>query len=163
MVGGISTLGKTFILTDETGLELVGVVTDKEVVFTANAETDVREGVVVATAEGIVTGGKVIPAYHTTHGARVIAPKGQISVQIADQNCYDYTVLHGMVCTYNTNLTNSVATEQVVLYDQVFPVQSTVAVSNVTKNHETKSIVLGLSNDTTKPKIFRYITYKEIY
>lgn len=161
MVGGAAPM-KTLILMDEAGNELTGVVVDKEVVFTANAETDIREGTIAATSEGIVTGRKVIPAYHTSHGAKVVAPKGQFTVQLSKQDCYDYTVLHGMICSYNTNLQNSVAVEQVVLYDEVFAVQSTEAIAAVTKNHNTKNIVLGITNDTNKPRIFRYITYKEI-
>lgn len=162
MIGSYSQIGKTFTLVDEAGTEFVGVVTDKEVLLTANAEKDIREGTVAVTDDGIVTGSKVIPSYHTAHGARIIAPNAQFSVQISDLDRYDYTVLHGFVCSYNTTLLNSVFTEQVVFYDTVYPVQSTEAVSTVTKDSETKSIVLGMSNVSTRPKIFRYITYKEI-
>lgn len=162
MIGSYSQLGKTFILTDESGNEYTGVVTDKEVIFDAT-DNDVRENVVYASDGGVSIGTKVIPSYHTYHGARIIAAGRQFSVQLQDMDAYDYTVLHGMICTYNTTLLNSTSVEKIVLYDEVFPVQSTEAIASVTKDAETQSIVLGITNDTTKPQIFRYITYKEIY
>lgn len=163
MIGSYSQIGKTFTLVDEAGAEFVGVVTDKEVLLTANAEKDIREGTVAVTDEGIVTGNKVIPSYHTAHGARIITKNANFSVKIADLDRYDYTALHGIICSYNTTLTNSVSAEKVVLYDAVYPVQSTDAISTVIKDDETKSIVLGITNDTTQMKVFRYMTYKEIY
>ena len=162
MIGSYSQLGKTFIITDESGVEYVGVVTDKEVIFDAT-DNDVREGSVYASDEGVSTGTKVIPSYHTAHGARIITENANFSVKIADLDRYDYTALHGIICSYNTTLTNSVSAEKVVLYDAVYPVQSTEAISTVVKDDETKSIVLGITNDTTQMKVFRYMTYKEIY
>lgn len=162
MIGSYSQIGKTFILTDESGAEYTGVVTDQEVIFDAT-DNDVREGSVYASDAGVSTGTKVIPSYHTAHGARIITKNANFSVKIEDLNRYDYTALHGIICSYNTTLTNSVAAEKVVLYDAVYPVQSTDAISTVVKDDETKSIVLGITNDTTQMKVFRYMTYKEIY
>lgn len=52
--GGFS-FPKTFILTDENGTELTGVVVDSQVLFTATP-LDVREGKVFAGDEGVKTG-----------------------------------------------------------------------------------------------------------
>ena len=55
MVGSYSSMGKTFIIEDENGNELVGVVVDSEVVFTAT-DSDVRQGKVYASDEGVSVG-----------------------------------------------------------------------------------------------------------
>jgi len=55
MVGAYSAIGKTFILVDENGTELTGVVVDKEIIFTAT-DNDVRSGKVYASSDGVSTG-----------------------------------------------------------------------------------------------------------
>ena len=55
MVGSYSSMGKTMIIVDENGNELVGVVVDSEVIFTA-VDTDVRKGKVYASDEGVSVG-----------------------------------------------------------------------------------------------------------
>lgn len=54
MIGGTAPL-KTVTLVDENGNEVVGVVTESEVVFTA-VDSDVRKGKVYASDHGISTG-----------------------------------------------------------------------------------------------------------
>ena len=54
-VGSYSQLGKTIILEDENGNEVVGVVVGSEVIFTA-VDSDVRKGKVYASNDGISTG-----------------------------------------------------------------------------------------------------------
>lgn len=46
---------KTFVLVDENGNELTGIVVGEEVIFTATA-SDIVAGKTAATAEGVVTG-----------------------------------------------------------------------------------------------------------
>ena len=55
MVGSYSSLGKTFILQDEDGNEIAGVVVDSEVIFTAT-DSDVRAGKVYASNDGVSIG-----------------------------------------------------------------------------------------------------------
>lgn len=55
MVGSYSSLGKTFILQDEDGNEITGVVVDSEVIFTAT-DADVRAGKVYASNDGVSVG-----------------------------------------------------------------------------------------------------------
>lgn len=55
MVGCYSQLGKTFILVDDDGNEVMGVLTAKEEILTAIDE-DVRRGKVYASDEGVSVG-----------------------------------------------------------------------------------------------------------
>lgn len=55
MVGSYSQIGKTFVLVDENGNEITGVIVDKEVIFTAT-DNDVREGKVYASNDGVSIG-----------------------------------------------------------------------------------------------------------
>jgi hypothetical protein len=55
MVGCYSMLGKTIIIENENGEELMGVVVDQEVVSTAT-DADVRKGKVYASNNGISVG-----------------------------------------------------------------------------------------------------------
>ena len=55
LVGGITAYGKTFVLVDEDGNEIVGAVVDEITIFDATAE-DIKIGKVAATDSGIVTG-----------------------------------------------------------------------------------------------------------
>lgn len=55
VVGGGSGFGKTFLLEDENGNQLTGIVVDELTVFTATAE-DIKLGKVAGTDSGVVTG-----------------------------------------------------------------------------------------------------------
>ena len=55
MVGAYGATGKTFILVDEDGNELTGVVVDKVELFTAT-DNDVRSGKVYASNDGVSVG-----------------------------------------------------------------------------------------------------------
>ena len=55
MVGAYSSIGKTFTLVDKDGNEIVGVIVDKEVIFTAT-DADVVKGKVYASEDGVSVG-----------------------------------------------------------------------------------------------------------
>ena len=55
MVGCYSPIGKTFIIEDENGNEITGIVVDQETVFTATA-ADIVKGKVAGTDDGVVVG-----------------------------------------------------------------------------------------------------------
>ena len=55
MVGCYSPMGKTFILVDDKGRELTGVVVEQETIFTA-VDSDVMQGKVYASDHGVSTG-----------------------------------------------------------------------------------------------------------
>ena len=160
-VGSYSQIGKTFIISDENGVEIAGVVTDKEVIFTANPERDIREGTVAATDDGIVTGSKRIPSYETKRSSRLIRPGMSFSIPLSDGDEYNYTQFQCVIAKRNTSTTDSVEVDKVGIYDVVYPTNSTVALSNITKNDNDKSIDLNIINDTENMYYIHYFTFKE--
>lgn len=161
MVGGAG-LAQSYILEDSEGKQLTAVMVDKDTMFDAT-ENDIREGKVAATEKGVVTGQKVIPAYHTTQGFVEIPSGSRFEItSLIDLNAYDYTKLQVVICEFNTSLSDSVSTNKVVINDNVYQVQSTDSISTVIKNSDEKSIDLGITNETGKLQIIRYFTYKEI-
>lgn len=159
MVGSYSQIGKTFVIQDENGNEITGVVVDQETVFTAG-DNDVREGMVYASDVGVSTGTKKIPSYNTTEGRKVITNGSKFVIPIPD---YDYTRLQAIICSYNTSLDDSVSTEKVVINDNVYDVQSTTSLSVVVKDSVNSGIDLGITNTSGNVCLIRYFTYKEIY
>lgn len=151
----------TFVLVDKDGNEYPAVYIDSDVVITAGAN-DIRKGYTAITADGVVEGTKVIPAYHTTEGCRVIPSGSAFSLKILNGR-YAYTKLQALLCPFNNSTADSVATDRVVIGDKVYPVNSTEAIAEVITDPQTESIVLGLINDSDNPYIVRYFTYKEEY
>ena len=153
---------KTIILEDEDGNRVIAVLVDEEVDFTATAN-DIREGKVAATDDGVTIGKKFIPSYETIQGVKLI-PSGRamtITGLVTHDN-YDYTKLQAIICQYNTNTANSMSSEMVVINDNVYEVQSVDSISVITKNHDNKTIDLGVTNNFGKLCVIRYITYKEV-
>lgn len=153
---------KTVMLVDENENEIaMGVVVGQETIFTAT-DNDVRVGSVYASDNGVSTGTKVIPSYHTTEGTKLIAAGSQMSFVLSTEDAYDYTKLQAIICIYNSSISNSVAAEKVVINDNVYSANSTTVLSTISKDSSTKSINLGITNTGSTPCIIRYITYKEI-
>lgn len=156
---GHDTPHDTYILCDSEGNEVVATFVDQETVFTATAN-DIREGKVAASEDGVVTGTKVIPSYHTTEGIQII-PAGQVLyVRIRD---YEYTKFQAIVCPLNTSMANSVSAEKVVIENYIYNPCSTISLSSVNKNEATGTIDLGITNEFGKPCLIRFFSYKEIY
>ena len=160
LVGSYSQIGKTFIIEDSDGNEITAVVVDQETVFTAT-DNDVREGYVYAGDSGVSVGSKNIPAYITTQESALIFPGENFSIVLEYHNKYDYTQLQGIIAKFNTSFWDSVATDKIVLNNNVYAVNSTDIVANVTKNDITKSIDFNIVNDTDEIYIIHYFTYKE--
>ena len=55
VVGGYPAFGKTFLLEDENGQQLTGIVVDELTIFTATAD-DIKLGKTAGTDSGVVTG-----------------------------------------------------------------------------------------------------------
>ena len=163
MIGGYPVSPKTCVFRDEDGNEIHAVLVDSEKVFTATVN-DVREGKTFATGAGVKTGKKVIPAYHTSQGFRIITAGSSINIPNIDPtiDSYDYTKLQAIVCGFNTNVSDSVAAEHVCIDDSVYPVQSTESASAITKDHDAKIIEFGMTNESENMKIIRYFMYKEV-
>jgi hypothetical protein len=159
-VGGGDDDTNTYILVDENGYEVPAVLVDEPVMLTASAATDIRKGMTAVTDEGVVTGEKDIPAYHTTEGSKVITNGSRLIIPILD---YNYTKLQAIVCSFNTTLSNSVSANKVAINGSVYPVKSTVAESTVSVDETNQRIDLGSTNDSGSPVIIKYFSYKEIY
>jgi hypothetical protein len=163
MVGSYSQMGKTFIITDESGAEITGVIVGQEVLFDAT-DNDVREGKTYASDIGVSTGTKFIPSYVTSEGYVLITNGNQFVIKmLAEDDKYDFTKLQLIICPYNSSIEKSVAAEKIGINEGVYAVNSTELLATVTKDNETKTINLGLTNDSGKPYVLRYFTYKEIY
>lgn len=159
MVGGAG-LAQTYILEDDNGNEIVGVVSDEEVVLDAT-ENDVREGKTFASDLGVKTGEKEIPAYHTTEGVEFVPIGSDFEIVIQTANRYDFTKLQAIICAFNTSLSDSVFTDKVSINGEVYGVGSTESLATVTVDHDRKAIKLGITNNGTVPYVIRYFTYKE--
>lgn len=159
MIGGIPSL-KTLKLVDSNGAELIGVVVDQETVFTADASSDIRQGKVAATDAGVVTGSAIIPNYYMSTGYRLIEDGSAFVLPIDD---YDYTKLQAIICSFNTSMIDSVSAEQIVVEDQVFSVQSTEAISSISKDMQDSLINFGVTNTSGKSYLIRYFMYRELY
>jgi hypothetical protein len=160
MVGGTAPI-KTVKIVDENGNEILGVVTESEVVFTAT-DNDVRTGAVYASDNGISTGVNDIPAYHTSEGKRLITAGSKFVIPLPKNKQYDYTALQVMICIYNTNISNSYAVDRVGIENNMFATESTEVIATITKDVDNQQINLGITNDTQNKFILRYFTYKEI-
>lgn len=150
---------QTYILVDEDGNEMAAVLVDEEVTLTATAN-DIRAGTTAVTGAGVITGEKEIPSYHTYDGMRLVTNNSRFTISHVD---YDYTKLQSIICTWNTNQSNSVAAINVAIEDAVYKVNSNVVVSSITKDDANARIDLGFTNETGGMCILRYIMYKEIY
>ena len=66
-----------------------------------------------------------------------------------------------MISKFDTSVKNSVAVDRVVIDDFVYAVNSTNALSSVTKNQETKTVNLNITNETSDTFLLRYFTFRE--
>lgn len=158
-ISAIDTQAKTYILVDEDGNEIPAVLVDEPVEITATAN-DIRLGTTAVTNDGVTTGTKEIPSYHTSFGWKIVTAGSKCIITIPD---YDYTKLQVVLCLFNSSMSDSVAVEKVVIDNKVYPVRSTENESVVTVDTANERIDLGIVNDSGKPYILRYSSYKEIY
>lgn len=151
--------GSTYILVDSDGNEVVATLVDEATVFDATAN-DIRLGKVAATESGVTTGTKDIPAYHTTEGVEKIPVGSALTIPMFSDKC-QYTKLQALICTFNTIVSDSVATEKVSIDGKVYNIGSTTVLSEVSVDSVNQSINLSLMNDSDHPVVIRYFTYKE--
>lgn len=152
--------GDVFILVDEAGNEATAVYVEEATVFDATAN-DIRSGKTAATESGVTLGTKDIPAYHLVEGYTAV-PNGE-AFKFSAGSKYDYTSLQAILCPFSGSMANSVAADKVVIGDKVYAVNSTEPIATVTKDSETQTIDLGISNDSGSPYVLRYFGYKEEY
>ncbi len=140
--------------------EIMAVVVDEETIFDADVN-DVRAGKVFATNNGVKVGTKNIPAYNTCAGYRIIAPNEEFKIVLSASDLYDYTNLQCIICPFNTSISDSVAADRVVIDGNLYEVNSSTVLSEVTKDATEKAIKLGITNDSSSSYIIRLFTYKE--
>lgn len=159
-VGGVGR-ERTYILVDEEGNEVPAVVVSQEVVFDA-VENDIRIGKVAATANGITTGTKEIPAYVTLEGAVVITNGSKFSIPVQTES-YNFTKLQCIICPFMSSIAGSVAAEKVTIGESTYNVNSTDVIASVSRDSTNQSIDLGITNNSGSLYLLRYFTYKEIF
>lgn len=159
--GGGSEPAKTIVLRDSEGNEFVAVLVDEEVDFTATAD-DIREGKVAATDDGVTVGKKYIPGYLASQGTKIIAAGKSFSVKLADNDLYDYSKFQAMLCVFDTNASNSVNCDKVVMENNTYNVLSTISLGETRLDHGNKTIELGFTNETSSPYLIRFFTMKEV-
>lgn len=140
--------------------EIMAVVVDEETIFDADVN-DVRAGKVFATNNGVKVGTKNIPAYNTCEGYRIIAPNEEFKIVLSASDLYDYTKLQCIICHFNTSISDSVAADRVVIDGNLYEVNSSTVLSEVTKDATEKAIKLGITNDSSSSYIIRLFAYKE--
>lgn len=155
----IDSSSNTFVIVDENGNEIPAILVEDEVTVSATPN-DIRLGVTAITQDGLITGEKVIPSYHTSEGYRVVTKGSRFIIPHSD---YDYEKLQVVICKFNTSVANSVDTIKVALEDKVYNVNSITALASVVKDDANAHIDLGITNDTGSICVIRYFMYKEIY
>lgn len=150
---------KTFVLTDPNGTEVTGVVVDNLTVFDATP-ADVKVGKVFASDEGVQTGTDT-KTYRTTIGTKCILNGENFSIPLKEYDGYNYTKFTAMIASFNTTSSDSTSVNKVSVNNGVYAVNSTVKLSDVTKNTSTKSIDLNIVNNTGSTCVIYYSTYKE--
>ena len=140
--------------------KIMAVVVDEKTIFDADVN-DVRAGKVFATNNGVKVGTKNIPAYNTCAGYRIIAPNEEFKIVLSASDLYDYTKLQCIICPFNTSISDSVAADRVVIDGNLYEVNSSTVLSEVTKDATEKAIKLGITNDSSSSYIIRLFTYKE--
>lgn len=149
-VGSYSQMGKTFILVDEDGNEMTGVVVDQETVFTAG-DNDVREGMVYASDSGVSTGTKDIPPYYANYGAKFVLANKEATIYIPK---HDYNNLLITISTYNTSIEQSVELVYVSIENGMYTVSNKEKVSDISIDTATQYIKLGVT--VSEKSVLRY-------
>ena len=158
-IGGVAPVN-VFELELEDGTVLNGVVTDEPPAITATPN-DIRLGKTAILSDGLVEGTKRIPAYETTKASRLIMPGAKFTIPLSDYDKYDYTQFQCMIALRDVSVKTSVSVDRIGFYDGMYLVNTTEPISNITKNHDTKSIDLNITNDTDNVYYIHYFTFKE--
>lgn len=149
---------KTITLVNENGEEITAVVIGKDFIFDATAE-DVKEGKTFASDLGVDVGVNE-HMYNAQHGTCLINPGDNFSVTLNENDEYNYAAFQAIVTMSDMSADNSMFANKIVLNNAVYDVASGAKVSDVTKNHASKSVDFNMVNDTDSVYVIHYITYK---
>lgn len=147
-----------YVIVTEDGKKYAQLNSQEIVELTATAN-DIRLGTTAVTEDGVITGEKDIPSYHTKQSARFVRANSPFVLPFFDQQ-YDYTELQAMTAPFNESTSKSVAVDRVVIENSVYLPGTTEPISTVTKDDANKSINFGIMNGDT-PSVIRYFTYRE--
>lgn len=149
-----------YLIVDEAGNELYGTFVNQQTLTNATAN-DIRIGKTAVTESGIVTGENTI-TYRTSEGSEIVLPGHEFKLSsLADYNQYNYTKLQCIIAKYASKASDRMAAEKIILNNNMYNVGSSVAVSTITKNLETKTINCNITNDTSDIYIIYFFTYCE--
>ena len=155
MIGSYSQLGRTFSFVDEDGSEVVGVITDKEQIFTAT-DNDVREGFVYASDAGVSTGSKVIPPYYVSCGFKIV-PSGQSATISVPE--YNYQNLLITITSYNTSWSKSTMLTYVSIDNSIYTIDDNSKVADIVIDGDNCLIDLGIV--VNEKSVLRYFVVSE--
>ena len=157
MVGSYSQIGKTFIIQDQDGNEITGIVTGSEVIFTAG-DNDVREGMVYASDSGVSTGTKNIPAYYARYGCKVFLANSQVIITVPE---YDYKSILIVISKYNTKIVDSTASIFTSIDNGMYEVGNSTKISDIIIDAVNEQIDLGIT--VSEKSVLRYLVIREEY
>lgn len=150
---------KLIEIADGNGNTFIGAVTDSEVALDAT-RADVKAGKMFAANEGIQEG-EDTKTYRTTHASCLVRPGESFTIPLDKYDMYNYTKFQAVIAEFNTTQIDSTSVNKIVLNDKVYNTNSTVKLSDITKNSSTKSVDLNIINSTDKVYVIHYNTYKE--
>ena len=155
-VGGTAPI-KTVKLVDENGVEILGVVTESEVIFTAT-DNDVRSGLVYAGDSGVSVGTKDIPSYYTRCGNKIVSAGNRVTLTALE---YDYKNIMITISTYNTSVDKSVVPTYISVGNDIYAVGSNIKSSTIVTDANNMSIDFGIT--VNEKSVLRYCITKEEY
>lgn len=150
---------RSFVVVDGDGNEFIAVSVENVTVFDATP-MDVRVNKTFASDNGVQVGENTI-TYRTTQQMYLVFPGEPFSIVLDKYDKYNYTSLQCIIAKYNLDTGSNVEANKVVLFDNVYEVNSSDVVSSVTKNTILKSIDLNITNDTEDIYVIHLFTYKE--
>ena len=155
-VGGTAPI-KTVKLVDEKGNEILGVVTESEVIFTAT-DNDVRSGLVYASDSGVSIGTKDIPSYYTSCGHKFVLAGNRATLATLE---YDYKNIMITISTYDTSVDKSVIPTYISVGNDIYAVGSNTKLSTITFDSNNKLVDFGIT--VNEKSVLRYCITKEEY
>lgn len=157
MIGASMLTPKSFVLEDENGNSFVGVTVGEEAVLDATP-ADVRINKTFASDEGVQVGENTI-TYRTTQSFCLILPGDKFSIPLPMYNCYNYTKFQAILVLYSPDYSSSAKTMSITINDSVFSTETSEKLANITKNSDTRSIDLNITNNSDDIYMIRYFTY----
>jgi hypothetical protein len=148
-----------YLIVDEDGNQLFATFTEQEILTNATAN-DIRIGKTAVTENGLVEGENTI-TYRTTEGWEYVLPDSDFVITgLHEYNKYNYTKIQCVIAKYVSS-TDKTAIEKIVLNDNVYNAGSSTVISTLTKDINSKTVNLNITNNTSDIYIIYFFTYAE--